>query len=178
MKEQFRERYGGDNRGDVAILEGGTTIARMGLNLQELAFDALAKVPERRICAVMRTPPVVAGLGDDPTYANSEQAYYRWTRSTLVPLWGMYDSAVTTALLSEYPDAGGVEARSDLSRVAALQEDASAKWERTRKAYLAGLLTKNEGRRALGYADDADGDGYYMSPAAQRAIPAPTTEDR
>src|SRR6266496_3244395 len=39
MKAQWHERYGGDARGDIAILEGGAKYNRIGLNLEELALD-------------------------------------------------------------------------------------------------------------------------------------------
>lgn len=174
MREEFRSRYGGDNRGDVLILQGGTKISRLALNLEELAFDALHKVPEQRICAVLRTPAVVAGLGDDPTFANSENAYVRWTRSTLVPLWEIVASEVAADLGPEF---GGVYVQHDLSRVAALQEDVVAKWKRVNTAWSSGNLGWKESRAAIGYGEPDPSDVFLIKgvlmPAAQVLNPQP-----
>ena len=179
-KEQWNERYGADNRGSVAILEGGSKVERLGLNLQELAFDALVRIPETRIAAVLRVPPILAGLNaglDKATYSNYGEARTAFAQDTLVPLWRLVASEVEADLLPEFPKEKGVSVRHDLSKVQALQEDVNGKWERVRKAFLAGLVKRNEGRRALGYGDDPGGDVYYTPPAARgSAEPAPAKD--
>lgn len=180
MKTQWTERYAGSNRGGVAILEGGTTVSRLGLNLQELAFDALSKIPESRIASALRVPAIIAGLNvglEHATYANYGSARQAFTQDTLTPLWRMVASEVSADLLPEFLRFGGVEARFDTSRVASLQEDANAKWKRTTDAWKAGLLKKNEARHMLGQADDPAGDVYYSIPAKPApAAPALTDE--
>lgn len=175
-KEQWKERYGGENRGDVAILEGGATATRLGLNLQELAFDALAKIPESRIAAAMRVPPIIAGLNvglDRSTYSNYGEARRAFTQDTLVPLWRLIASEVEADLLPEFPRERGVAARYDTGKVASLQEERVGKWKSINDTYKSGLLKKNEGRRALGYPDVPDGDTFYSIPAkpAPAALP-------
>lgn len=150
-KNRFRANwnalYGGGNAGGVAVVEKGAAIQRLGLDLQELAFEALHRVPEKRICAVMRTPPVIAGLGDDPTYANSDAAYYRWTRSTLVPLWTLVGAAMQKGLRDDF---GGIVIGYDTSQVQALQEDTTDLWGRVLNAYDRGILEDvNEARGLL-----------------------------
>jgi HK97 family phage portal protein len=136
-KAQFRASYGGDNAGGVLILEAGAGVERLGLNLQELAFDALHRVPEQRIAGVLRVPLSVAGIGDDPTYSNSEEAYRRYVRSTLVPLWALWGDEVQNSL----GDPLGVFVRHDTSRVATLQEDEDAKWQRVTAGFGAGVTS-------------------------------------
>jgi SPP1 gp7 family putative phage head morphogenesis protein len=72
-------------------------------------------------------------------------------------------SEITADLLPEFDGLGGVEVRFDLSRVAALQEDATQKYNRTINAYKAGLLQKNEARRALGYGDVPGGEAFFSA---------------
>lgn len=165
MKEQWRERYGGANRGDVAILEGGSKVDRLGMNLQELAFDALVKLPETRIAASLRVPPILAGLNaglERSTFSNYGEARTALAQDTLIPLWRIVASEVTADLLPEFPGDRGVEARFDTSKVAALQEDTNAKYKRVGDAYQKGVLKLNEARRALGYPDDPEGERYYQ----------------
>jgi phage portal protein BeeE len=62
LEEQFKIRHGGERRGGVGIVEGGATINRMALNLQELAIEALRRIPESRIAGALRVPAALAGL--------------------------------------------------------------------------------------------------------------------
>lgn len=151
-KAQFQQSYGGDNVGGVLILEAGATVDRLGMNLQELAFDALHRVPEQRIAGALRVPLSVAGVGDDPTYANSEEAYRRYVRSTLAPLWALWGDEVQNSLADEL----GVIVRHDTSRVAVLQEDANEKATRVTAGFGAGLIGFYEGRGLLGLSRDPD----------------------
>lgn len=189
MRQQWRERYGGDNRGDVAILEQGSELQRIGLDLAELAFDALHRIPETRIAAALRVPPILAGLAaglERSTYSNYGEARRSFAEDTLVPLWSLLDTTLTAQLI--VPDFGGAAVvRSDLSRVKALQEDLGARWKRAGDGYARGLITKNEGRRYLGFGDVPDGEAFVAAPqrallaaepakarpAAPKALPAP-----
>jgi HK97 family phage portal protein len=148
FRAQWQAMYGGGNSGGVAVLEDGASISRLGLDLQQLSFEAMHRVPEKRICAAMRTPPVIAGLGDDPTYANSESAYYRWTRSTLVPLWAMVGDAMQDGLSDDFGN--DLILGYDLNAVQTLQEDTTNVWGRVLNAWDKGLLEdKNEARGLL-----------------------------
>lgn len=166
-KAQFKANYSGDNAGDVLILEAGAKVERLSLNMEELAFDALRRVPEQRIAAALRVPLSVAGIGDDPTYANSQEAYSRFTRSTLVPLWRAAAAEVTAELGAVF----GVVARHDLNEVAALQEDVNAKWARVNTAFNSGFISFQESRAALGFGavDTAD---LFVMPTTRTLQPA------
>lgn len=122
-KQQFKDRYSGDNRGDVLVLEAGAAISRLSLNLEEMAFEALHRIPEARITAVMRVPAIIAGLNvglEKATYANYGEARTSFTLDTRVPLWNIVASELEA---DEDLNPGGLlYIRHDLSRVAALQE--------------------------------------------------------
>jgi HK97 family phage portal protein len=168
-KNQFMANYGSNKRGGVMILEAGTEIKRLGLDLQEMAFDAMHKVPEKRIAAAFRVPLSVAGIGDDPTYSNSEEAYSRYIRSTLAPLWKLTDDEVQNSLGDEF----GVWVERDLTKVSALQEDQNQLWGRVNSAFQAGRLTLNQANQLCGLPPVPGGDMYLWSasvfpvPAAQ-----------
>lgn len=171
-KAQWKERYGGDNRGGVAIIEAGAEVERLGLNLQELAFDALRKVPEARIAAAFRVPAILAGLNvglEQATYSNYAQARLAFTQDTLVPLWRAAAAEVQSALAPEFGN--GVILRHDLNEVASLQEDVNNKWTRLGSAFDRGAITLNEYRRGIGYQDQQGGDVYFINPM-KLAVPA------
>lgn len=167
MRAQWEQRHGGDRRGGIAILEGGAKYSRVALDLQELATDALRGASEQAIAAAFGVPLSVAGIGDDPTYSNSEEAYRRFTRSTLTPLWRLVASTYEASLGQAF---GGVVCRHDLGQVAALQEDANQRWTRVTAAFTAGLISLQAAQRALGFPD-APPDELYAAPIARELLP-------
>lgn len=161
LKAEWRQKYGGDNRGEIGILTGGAKISRVGLNMDELAYNALSRIPEARIAAVLRVPAVLAGLSaglERSTYSNYAEARTAFTEDTLSPLWEIFASEVDTALAPEFDDR--LDMRFDLGRVKALSENTDARWKRIDTAVNRGLLTLNEGRTALGYPEVDGGDVF------------------
>ncbi len=160
----FAARHGGDSRGGVEILDAGARVERLSLNMDELDFSALHDIPEQRICGVMRVPPSVAGLGDDPTYSNSEEAWKRFTLGTLVPLWRAVESEIQADLAPDFED---VVVRHDLSRVRALQEDENEKWTRVTNGFTAGLMGFREARSLIGLPAEPEGDDLFVTQLAR-----------
>ena len=170
LKEQFARTYGGEGRGDVAILDGGATVQRLSLNLEELAFEALHRIPEARIAAAMRVPPIIAGLNvglERSTFANYSEAVTHFTTGTLVPLWRIVASEVEADLGAEF---GGVTVRHDLSQVQALQEDETARWGRVDTAVRGGYMTVNQALTALGQPPVQGGD-VFLWPSGVTPVP-------
>lgn len=179
LAAQFSVRHGGENRGGVGVVTGEATISRMAMNLQELAFETLRRIPESRIAGAFRVPAILAGLYvglEKATYANYKEARAQLTEDTFVPLWRSDAVELTAALASEYdanPDRLRVEY--DTGKVAALQENEDAKYVRVVSAWDASLMTKNEARGLLGLPpvkdlnldnpDDPDGDVFKSEPA-------------
>lgn len=161
LKEQFVRTYGGDGRGEPAVLDGGAKVERLSLGLQELAFEALHRIPEARIAGALRVPPIIAGLNvglERSTFANYAEAVKHFTTGTLVPFWRLVASEVEADLGPEF--GGGVSVRHDLSQVQALQEDQNAKWQRVNGAINAGYITVNEARRRIGEKTIPGGDVF------------------
>jgi HK97 family phage portal protein len=177
MKQQWRERYGGSNRGDVAVLEEGVTVSRLGLNLQELAFEALHAVPESRIAAALRVPPIIAGLTvglNRSTFANYGEARRSFTQDTLVPFWRLMAGEVQSGLLAAFRDRSAVSVAFDLSQVSSLAEGAVAIRTRALDGYTRGALTRNETRAEIGYGPAADGD-LFVEEVDALAMAGPLT---
>lgn len=177
LRAQFNDRYGGERRGSAALLEGGLKVSRIGLDLQELAFDALRRVPETRIAAAFRVPPIVAGLSaglERSTYANFAEARRMFTENTIIPLWRLVAAEIEQGLGEEFGSA--VQVRHDVSRVAALRENEDAKFGRITQAFARGLLGRKESRRLLGLPEELVDDEFYAAstaPSAAKALPMP-----
>ncbi len=177
----WAEKYGGENRGKAAIL-GGFDVKTIGLNLQELAFEALSHVPEARIAGALGVPAVMAGLNvglDNSTYNNFEGFRKVFTEGTLVPLWRMDADEISVGLLSEFGDAKGLVIAFDLSKVAALQENIKELRTWANDALRSGGITRNQYLGYLGLPPDPAGDVYLMSFTTQAVpvgqVPTPPT---
>ena len=181
MRERWREMFGGDNRGDLAILQGGAKLVRMSLNMQELQLEALRYIPESRICAAFNMDPSIPNLftgSVQKTYANYEEAGRDFTDKTLKPKWDLLADELTHNLVPEYDTQGRVYLAFDLSQVQALKEDVNVKAVWVVNAWDKGLLTVNQSLTLLGQTtlEGSDGDvrKTVAQPMALQAVPAAT----
>lgn len=165
LKQQFNERYGGDKRGSVGLLEGGAKLNRIALNMQELAFESLRRVPEARIAMAFRVPPVIAGLNVGLEFGNDrasfEGALFQFTSGILTTLWRLMESELSQSLGMEFGDE--IEIKHDLSMVRALQENENDKWKRLDMAVRGGWVTPNEARSKVGF-DPVEGGDVLQAP--------------
>jgi HK97 family phage portal protein len=164
LREDWQQKQGGENRGRVAVLEGGLDVKRVGLDLQELAFEAFRRVPEARIAGAMRVPPIVAGLNvglERGTFANYEESVRSFTTRTLVPLWNKTATQATADFMVDYSDDLSVEF--DLTTVVALAEAVQSRRQFVDGAVSRGYLTRNEARAELGLPRVQDGDVFLIS---------------
>lgn len=174
MRKRWLERYGGDNRGIPAVLEGGVDVKTLGLDLNQLAFEGLHGVPETRIAAALRVPPIVAGLGvgiSGSTYANQAGMDKAFTQRTIVPLWRMVEEELTADILSDFGTDTDLVVAFDISEVVVLQEDANIMRAFVAQAVGGGYMTVNEGRKVLHLPTVVDGDVFLRSFSAD-TVPA------
>ena len=76
IKRQIREDLTGDNAGNVVVMNGPYKMDRVSLTPNDLALDAIRRVPEERICSALGLNPMVLGLGsglERSTYSNYER---------------------------------------------------------------------------------------------------------
>ncbi len=160
LRASWHERYGGENRSEIAFLEAGMKVEKLGMNLTELAYETLKNIPESRICAAFGVPPVIAGLyvGLKRSDYGDGQARRSFTETTLAALWRSYESEMENGLAPEFD--ADVSLKFDVNSVRALQENISELWTRIDRAVLNGYLKRSEARQALGY-DVEDYDEVY-----------------
>jgi len=172
---QWQERYGGDNRGKVPLIMGGVLdVKTLSLNLEQLAFDALRRVPEARIAGAFRVPAVLAGLSvglENATYANVEGLTRWFSDRTMVPLWRMFADEVGADLLPEFGGGDNLQVAFDTGAVKSLQEDQQLKRVWVQGAVGSGYLTRNEARAHLGLPPVANGD-VFLLPLTIQEVPA------
>lgn len=174
LKQQFGEDHGGDNRGTVALLEGGLEIERIASNLKELEFNTLRFVPEARICAAFRVPVAVAGMFvglEKATYSNISEQITFFTERTLVFLWGIIDDKLTSDLLPEFAGKPNEIVEFDLDKVAVLAQKKTTQRQWALDALGKATITKNEFRSVWGLPRDLNGD-VYLQGLAITEVPA------
>lgn len=164
LKLQWKQSYGGENSGSPAFLEAGMKVERAGMGLQELAFDALRHLPETRIAAAFRVPPIVAGLDAGlqvSSYSNYEQAREAFTEDTLSPLWRAFAGSLQLRLVTAF--GGGFVLRHYLSDVRSLQQDQDKLWLRVTAAFEKGLITRAEAKKEIGLEAKPEDEVYQIS---------------
>jgi HK97 family phage portal protein len=166
LRDQWYAKQGGARRGGAALIPPGITIEKVALDMAEMAFEALRRVPEARIAAAFRVPAALAGLNvglEQMTYSNLDGLQTFFTERTLVPLWRSVADEVTADLVREFDEDESVIAAFDTSQVIALAKNVDAKWTRANMGVMSGWITVNEGRAQVGLPRDPRGDVYLRN---------------
>jgi len=157
-------------KGQPAFITSGMKVEQMGFDLNKLAADTLADIPETRIAANFHVPPSVAGLnvGVKRSDYGDTAARKAFTEQTLMALWRSFASELLNGLKDEYPGtAANFVLQFDLRRVGALQEELSKRWERVTLAFNRSLLTRAQAKQELGMQPDRGDDVYFVSLATE-----------
>lgn len=154
VKDQYIQRFGGDNRGAPLVLRGAAKVQVLSFSPNEMNLAAIRNVPEERITAVLGIPAAVVGLGTGLEQtkvgatldAMERQAY----KSCLIPMQRLIVAELQMQLVPDFGDPSTLRVQFDLSEVSALQEDQNALHERVRADWLAGLITMNQALQETG----------------------------
>ncbi len=168
LKEQWKRSYGGSKRGEPAFLEAGMTVNTVALNFQEMEFGNLTNVTESRILMALGVPPILVGAKvglDRSTFANYEEAVRAFYLYTVEPLQNVTDDVIGKDLLAEFDKGrpGRNICRFDTSRVAAYAELRQREWQNANTGLMAGWVTLNEARAAVGKPPVQGGDVFLRN---------------
>lgn len=161
IKNSVTERFSGDARGRVGVLNNGATVQQFGFSPEQLDMKTLHRVPEERIAAVLRVPAVLAGLGaglDRSIYNNAREAREAFTEQTLTGLWRSDAARIDLELLPDFDGDITHFTRFDLTDVRALQEDEDKKYARLNLGVQGKWITVNEARKDVGLPPVDGGD--------------------
>lgn len=184
MKAQFKQRFGGANRGEPMIASQPIKIERLTWNPKEMDLGVIHDLPEERVCAVLNMPAVVVGMGtglDSATYSNLASLREVAIEDNLLPTYYDWAEQLKAQLLPDFePNPEEWEVFFDVSGIRELQPDMDKMVERETRKLLAGGIKLSEYRKNVG--EDAlkgeEGDVLYIPanvvPTALDAIiPAP-----
>jgi|SRR3990167_1775160 len=163
ISKKINQKFGSDNRGNIAVLSREAKIEQFGFSPEELDLTALHRLPEERISAVLGVPAIVAGLGaglDRATYDNGRALKEWFTENKLGPLWRADASKINRSLKPDFTSDTNILAQFDVSDVRAFQEDEDAKYNRLNIAVQGQRpwLSVNEAREEIGRPPVPSGD--------------------
>lgn len=153
LKSRSNERYGGENRGSLAVVRGtDVKVSRIGLSLSELDSEAALNVPISNICAAFGIHPIVLGLAIGlrrSTFSNYAEARAAFTQDSLVPLWRLVEDAITWGMAAEFTGRP-VRVEFDRSRVEALRDNQQVVHAQTNAEWLSGLIKRGKALARIG----------------------------
>lgn len=153
LAKRFAEKTSGEKVGGVIVPTFDAEITPVGYRPDEMAIEAMNRLPEERITAVFGIPSLVLGLGSGlqrSTYSNLREAREAAVEEFLVPLWQELGATLSDQLLSEFESGSGWRVRFETSEVAVLQEDRHRLHERVRADLSAGIIDVETARRETG----------------------------
>jgi len=178
-KSWFKEKFGGDNRGEPLVMSGPTKVQQFGFSPKELDLSALREIPEERVTAVLGIPAAVVGFGTGLQQTKvgatmkelREQAY----ESNIIPTQRLMAAELDAQLLPEFePRPDQFEVGFDLSKVRVLQDDQDKLAERAARLFESALITRAAGKRMIGEEPDAS-DEVYLVPMSRIEVPVGST---
>lgn len=175
LKENFKRKFGGDNRGEPLITNFAAKVEQMGFSPEQLQFKEVRRLPEERVSAQFQIAPVVAGLGaglDKSTYSNYEQAERHSYQSALIPLWKDFGEDLTSQLLYEFTggDVNSYTFEYDYSEVRALGESQDAVNQRMLRLWTTDGITRSELREEVGFDFEPGRDDIFFSETKPKTV--------
>lgn len=161
-------------KGQPAFITNGMKVDQLGYDLNKLAAETLADVPETRIAANFHVPPSVAGLnvGVKRSDYGDTAARKAFTEQTLMALWRSFASEMYNGLKDEFPNLpANFTLQFDLQNVGALQELKKDQRTSVNEIWKSGLVTRAEAKQMLGMKPLA-GDQVYFVSLASEFVPA------
>jgi HK97 family phage portal protein len=157
IREQWKQTYGGNSRGEIAVLEGSTEFQQLSMDMQSLAFIDLRGISETRILMTLGVPPILVGAKsglEHATYSNYNEARLSFWDETISALHRRFLSKIEGD--KDLNPMGGSFVF-DLSNVPAFINRRQTRFENAIAGFQSGLLTIDEARAEVGLeaADDA-----------------------
>lgn len=150
VKRNWMDQFGGNGRGEPAVLDADTDYQAVGFNLSQLEFPQLRGISESRIAAAFGVPVILVGLyvgvKSSIKATISEQREY-FAETTLSNLWRRISDQWTNDMASEFGD--DLVCLFDTTKVKALAGQSKQQVQPLAVAFAQGAVTINEYRVAV-----------------------------
>lgn len=159
MKKVFNDGYGGNNRGQTAVLsDGAKFISVQGASVLDSAVIEALNLSSAQIAAVFNVPAYLVGAGSFPPYSGQVQAMQQFLTTCLQPLITQAESLFNKGLGID----GYVFRRVRFDVSAILRLDPQTEMAVIAQGVGAGILSPNEGRAKLNLPAVKGGDSPYL----------------
>lgn len=161
LLEQFRQTYGGpQNKGKPVVLEGGMSVAPIGMAPQDTQMLENARFSREEIAAVFGVPMTLLEMSD-ANRASAEAGNTAYLAQTIVPRLARMESKINEELCPLFDDSGRLFVQFDDP----VPENVEIDLEARTRYIQAGVLSPNEVRREMGLEPRDGGDEYRTAPA-------------
>ncbi|MDR4483816.1 MAG: phage portal protein [Nitrospirales bacterium] len=158
LQEQFLAKHGGPwKSGKPLILEQGLKYQAVGLPPKDMEYLNGRSFTRDEILALYSVPPTVAGV-KSANFATAQIEDRKFWEQAIMPTMSVVTETIDAMM---FPDEG-VTLKPDYSEVMALQEDKEKREARLEKEFDRGIITRNEYRKAIGYAEDPNGNVFFI----------------
>lgn len=163
-KQYFKQMFSGDRVGEPVVMGAPTQVKQFGFSPLELNLEALRRVPEERIAAVLMIPPSVLSLGAG--LKNSSFTSYKESRAAawenkLIPMQRRIARQLTQQFLKvDYPTNRDIRLKFDLTQVRVLQGDRNLLIQALDRQVRGGWMTIRMAQRLAGMPEDESQDIY------------------
>jgi HK97 family phage portal protein len=148
------------------MLQAIKDVKRIGLDLNEMAYQDLRDLTATQICTAFRVPAgmvgVLAGM-ERNTFSNYQEQRLSFYEDTIIPLWSRLDGALTRSLLPDFDVRPSINLEFDTSNIPAFDEDDSADWAKVGTAVSQGWVTLNDARQIVKLPRVKSGDVFLRS---------------
>lgn len=167
IKEQARQQFTGDNRGDVMVLNGPTKVDEIGADPKKMDISFLRNVSEERVTAAMGIPAAVVGFGsglEQTKVGATMTALIRlaWT-GNIIPSQRVISKTMQMQLFIDFDLDKSLIVGYDNSNVGALQEDRDAKVRRIIEGVKAGTFKVSHALEAEGLPFEKSDEIYLRA---------------
>lgn len=153
-EKALADRYSGTrNAGRPMVLGGDIDWVQFGMSMEQLQLTESKLDAARDICAAFGVP-IELLLPGQSTYNNRREAKLSFYEETVLPMLGMIVDHLNIWLLPRFD--GEMHLEPDLDGMEALSLRREIRQKNTRELYNDGLISRDEGRKALQFEPEPD----------------------
>ena len=156
LKTSWEEKFGGANRGRLAVLGDGLKYESLTMNAVDAQTIEQLKMTAEVVCSVFHVPGYMVGVGTAPTYNNVEALAHNYYSQCLQSLIESLEVCLDEGL--SLP--AGLRTESDLDGL--LRMDTATLVKTLSDGVRGGIMEPNYARRRLNLPPAVGGDTPYM----------------
>jgi len=161
FKQQWEDKFGGVNRGRVAVLSGGLKFEPITMKAIDAQLIEQLGWTAEVVCSTFHVPKYKAGVGEPPPYQNVQAEEQRYYQQCLQKLFECIELCLDEGLgLDKKIDGRTYGTEFDLDDL--LRMDTAALIESETKATGAGIKKIDEARKRLNLPPIPGGDTAYL----------------